>query len=129
MKNVAEVHLENLEVNSECKFLTQEIDFFLKLLKKSYSHTRDRDKIKIFDAYWKQFEALQSSLIDLMDKIRAREKDITILLKDDLADVEQTQLKDGEIIKVFYETLKEIRVLKESFFSFMSNNSEECKCS
>ncbi|WMJ73103.1 hypothetical protein RCC89_08010 [Cytophagaceae bacterium ABcell3] len=129
MKNVAEIHVENLELTSESKFLMQEIDFFLKLLKKSYLHTKDRDRIKILDAYWKEFEAYKGILGGLVAKVNTRERDISILLRDDLADIEETKLKEGDENTIFYQVLRGIRVLKESFYTYMSENSEECSCS
>jgi uncharacterized coiled-coil DUF342 family protein len=128
MKTINEIHTNHIEVKSEIAFLRQEINFFKKLLSKSYTSLSDNVKVKILDAYWKEFEKYDAELVQLHSLIDSKEHELAVLFQSDLVDMDPKNFTESEEMSVYYGILKGVRILKESFYSYMSENSSECNC-
>lgn len=126
MKNLAELHTEHLEIESEISFLKKEIEFLLKILRNSYSVSVNGAKIKLLDAYWQSFEDLTQKLNILSSQIKKEEKDLALVYQHNLIDTEKTFFQEDSIPSEFYSIYKEIKVLKESFYAYMIGCNECC---
>jgi hypothetical protein len=126
MKNASELHADHTELTSDIVFLKKEIDFLLKLLRNAYSISVNMEKIKLLDAYWKGFEQNIARLEELLGKIKKEENQLAALCQENLIDGEKTYFNEEETVSAFYKLNKEVRVLKESFYEYMSGC---CACS
>jgi hypothetical protein len=116
MKKMAELHKEHTELSSEIAFLKQEIKFFLKILSKSYTSSSDNGRIKILDAYWKEFEKCRDLLEEVAKRIQNCELQIhTSFERNGIAKCQD----DAECTLNLDNVKKNLRVLKESFYDFM----------
>ncbi|HEY8401463.1 MAG TPA: hypothetical protein VIK89_09390 [Cytophagaceae bacterium] len=123
MKNVVEIHSEHIELLSDIRFYNNEIDFLLRLINGEYKCAfSSREKIKALDAYYIEFEKYKSKLERLGKEIEEHENLLSWFCKEDLVDVEKTHLKDEkEIFNYYYQIIKELKVLKESLYNFISD--------
>jgi hypothetical protein len=121
MKKMGQLHIEHNELSSEIAFLKQEIKFLLKILSKSYSSSTDNRRIKILDAYWKEFE----KCIDLLQQVSLRIKNCEVQIRSSFEKdgVERCQ-DDAECTLSLENVKKNLRALKESFYDFMLTNHE-----
>jgi hypothetical protein len=119
MKNIKELHTKHVELNSEIAFLKQEISFFLKLLSKAYNDASQSSRIKILDGYWKEFEKCRDQLEAASRHIENCEKHAKSLY----AEKGITRCQDDEECSMGLNNIsRELKVIKESFYSFITDN-------
>jgi uncharacterized coiled-coil DUF342 family protein len=119
MKDIKQLHTQHLELNSEIAFLKQEIFFFLKLLSKAYSDSTDKRAIKILDGYWKEFERCREQMEAVSERIRNCEKHAKSLF----AEKGIVRCQDDEECTIGLRQIsRELKTIKESFYSFMIDN-------
>lgn len=120
MKNVTELHADHTELSSEISFLKREIEFLLQMLRNGYSSKNDMGKTKLLDGYWKGFEENVEQLGFLQHSIQNREKQLTRLYQANLIDPDKTTFREEDIISEFANINKKVKLLKESFYDYMT---------
>jgi hypothetical protein len=122
MKKMNDLHAEHNVLSSEIAFLKQEIKFFLKILSKSYSSSGDNKRIKLLDAYWKEFEKYR----DLLEEVSTRIKNCEVQIRTSFERNGITKCQDDAECTLSLENVKKnLRVLKESFYDFMIKSNHE----
>jgi hypothetical protein len=116
MKTLNEIHSQHNTLNSEICFLQQEIKFFIKLLSKSYNDLTEKPKVKILDAYWKEFEKCNDDLKKVAERIKNCEK----MAHSKFDKLGMVKCEDDEECTLSMRTVSNnLRTLKESFYVFV----------
>lgn len=126
MQNVAELPIENVELTSEINFLKKEIEFLMKLLRNGYSSSVTNEKIRLLDKYWKGFEDNIVRLDSLLISISKNENLFDVKYQGNNMEEPKTLFNIEGINKEFGQIDKAVKVLKDSFYEYMSGC---CACS
>jgi hypothetical protein len=125
MRTVADQHFDFREIESEIAFMKQEIQFFLKLLSKQYAISINCCKVKLLDGYWKEFEKYKAKLEEVESVVKQNEHSFADASAVTGSDPDSLWVADGKnIYQEFYEVIKNIRTLKESFYAYMSESCQ-----
>lgn len=123
MKTLTQTHTEHEQLISEISFLQNEIKFFLKLLSKEYAVSINEEKLKLLDAYWKEFETCIEQLLKLERRIRLEEKGLADFLYDRPDCSYKFTMNDNQdLFSEFFNILDKVKTLKKSFYEYMSGD-------
>lgn len=121
MKTIAALHSEHKQVSGEISFLKQEISFFLKLLSREYKNPASYEKVRLLDAYWKEFEFYGNRLEHLGMSVTHYEQNLVELCLDDSNEMARARIvTEKDVLAELKSISADLKTLKESFFSFMS---------
>lgn len=119
MKTLDAIHQNHTRLSSDAVFLKKEIDFLLKILKNCYSSSVNDDRIKLLDSYWKSFDHNLMAIDQLLNRVQVEENKFTSWYKNQPMDSIFPETKENEFKSKMNAIQDEIKIIKESFYTFM----------
>ena len=122
MEKIAEIHQDHLLIHSDIAFYNTEINFLKKLLSAQYADTTNHEEIRLLDNYWKEFDRIKEDLRMLDHKINANEYNFKQMYLQAVENIYEAYTEEERIVIDFYSTREKLKLLKESFYSFMTES-------
>jgi hypothetical protein len=121
MATILQSHREHAILESNIRFYALEINFLLKILTREYGIMASKEKIKMLDSFWKEFEKYGIKMCMLSEKIQKKEHGLHVMYAKNPENTPENISREETIMSEFSATVDELKLLKQSLYDYLEN--------